>query len=104
MCVCVYVCLSSRLKKINTTGVASVKPGKARESIVVANLRQFFAKWSSPNEVSPNEVRQIKFRQIKKVLAKKNVKKKKKSFVKNVKKKFQYKKFVQKNINQILGA
>ena len=44
MCVCLSVCLSSRLEKINTTGVASVKPGKATES--------------TPNEVSSNEIRQ----------------------------------------------
>ena len=40
VCVCLFVCLSSRLKKINTTGAASVKPGEAREMIGAANLRQ----------------------------------------------------------------
>ena len=62
-----YVCLSSRLKKINTTGVASVKPGEARELISAANLRQ----------MKFCQKRKKRFRQ----------KRKKKSFVKNVKKK-----------------
>ena len=88
---CVYVCLSSRLKKINTTGVASVKPGEA-------NLRQMqfcqmkfakwsFTKWSSPNEVLPNKK---SFGQKKSF--DKNVKKKKKFRRKCKKKKFQRRK------------
>ena len=66
VCVCLFVCLSSRLKKFNTTGAASVKPGEAREMIGAANLRQkkfcqmkfakwSFTRWSSPNKVSPNK-------------------------------------------------
>ena len=64
VCVCVFV---QPFEKINATGVASVQPGEARESIGIANPRQMkFCQWNSPNEVSPNEVRQMKFRQIKK--------------------------------------
>ena len=77
---CVYVCLFVQpFEKINTIGVASVKPGEARELIGVANLRQMkfcqikFAKWSftklsSPNKVSPNKK---KFRQKRKKFHKK---------------------------------
>ena len=56
VCVCLYVCLSNRLKKINAS--TSVEPGKAREWLVVANLRQM--------KFRQMKFRQIKFRQIKK--------------------------------------
>ena len=51
--VCLFVCRSVQLfEEINATGVASVEPGKAREWIGVANLRQ-------------KKFRQMKFRQMK---------------------------------------
>ena len=88
MCVCLFLCVFVQpFEKINATGIDSVEPGKARECIGVANLRQMkfhqmkFAKWR---------------------FAKFWTKKKKKSFVKNVKKrsfvKNGNKKFVKKKI------